>query len=199
MLCNIKKQTLLKENRFIEKFKSKSKSELEYKVEKPSLFDTEAVLAAKHILENFSDYEVNITSEKKLKEAPLIEPIFKEKSFFKNKWIYRFVIFFTAISVMISLWASNRYESSNYFAWSILNGLFFIVLISKHEKMLNSLKILSIIALLFILYNYLNVYINLQENEKITIPMKDLKFIGIYLFIIFGGELIIEKRKVQIN
>jgi len=189
----------LKKNKFIEKFKSKSKTELKYKVENPSLFDSEAVLAAKHILENFSDYEIVETSEKKQIEKPLIEPIFKEKAFFKNKWIYRFALFSTSFTTILTFWLFTVRENIDLLIWSIINFLFFIVLISSDKKTLPKLKLLSIISLCFIVYRYVIFYLSLEQNESFTFELKDAKFIAIYLFIILGGELIIEIRKVQTN
>ena len=189
----------MKENKFIEKFKSKTKTELKFKVENPSPFDNEAVLAAKHILENYSEYEKVETPEKKQIEKSIIEPIFKEKAVFKNKWIYRFAIVFTSFTTVLSFWSFTVRENFDLLIWSIINFLFLIVLISRDKKTLPKLKLLSIISLCFILYRYVIFYLTLEQNESFTFELKDFKFIAIFLFIILGGELIIDVRKVQTN
>jgi hypothetical protein len=189
----------LKKNKFIEKFKSKSKTELKYKVDNPSLFDSEAVLAAKHILENFSDYKVVEISDEKQVEKPFIEPIFKEKAFFKNKWIYRLALVSSLFMTVFYFWVFTVRENIDFLIWSIINFLFFIVLISRDKKTLPKLKLLSIISLCFIVYRYVTFYLTLEQNESFTFELKDVKFIAIFLFIILGGELMIEIRKVQTN
>ncbi|ALJ06541.1 hypothetical protein APS56_15985 [Pseudalgibacter alginicilyticus] len=184
----------MKENKFIEKFKHKPKSELEYKIENASLYETDAVEAAKYLLENYSELE-NI----EIAENTQTEFQFKEKAFFKNKWIYRLAVFSSFFIMAISFWASDINESYDLIIWGILNLLFLIVLISKHKKTLLLLKILSGGALCFLVYRYVNFYIILGESDTFTLLIKDMKYLAVYLFIIFGGELIIENRKVKIN
>jgi hypothetical protein len=184
----------LKENKFIEKFKEKPKSELEYKIENASQYEADAVAAAKYILENYTEFQ-NI----EIAENIQTEFQFKEKAFFKNKWIYRLAILSSFFIMAVSFWASNINESYDLIIWGILNLLFLIVLISKHKKTLLFLKILSGGALCFLVYRYVNFYIVLGESDTFTLLIKDIKYLAVYLFIIFGGELIIENRKVKIN
>jgi len=75
--------------------------------------------------------------------------------------------------------------------------LFLIVLISRDKKTLPKLKLLSIISLCFIIYRYVIYYFSLEQKESFTFELKDVKFIAIFLFIILGGELMIEVRKVK--
>ena len=184
----------MKENKFIEKFKEKPKSELEYKIENASQYEADAVAAAKYILENYTEFQ-NI----EIAENIQTEFQFKEKAFFKNKWIYRLAILSSFFIMAVSFWASNINESYDLIIWGILNLLFLIVLISKHKKTLLFLKILSGGALCFLVYRYVNFYIVLGESDTFTLLIKDIKYLAVYLFIIFGGELIIENRKVKIN
>jgi len=184
----------LKENKFIEKFKEKPKSELEYKIENASQYEADAVAAAKYILENYTEFQ-NI----EIAENIQTEFQFKEKAFFKNKWIYRLAILSSFFIMAVSFWASNINESYDLIIWGILNLLFLIVLISKYKKTLLFLKILSGGALCFLVYRYVNFYIVLGESDTFTLLIKDIKYLAVYLFIIFGGELIIENRKVKIN
>jgi hypothetical protein len=184
----------LKENKFIEKFKEKPKSELEYKIENASQYEADAVAAAKYILENYTEFQ-NI----EIAENIQTEFQFKEKAFFKNKWIYRLAIFSSFFIMAVSFWASDINESYDLIIWGILNLLFLIVLISKYKKTLLFLKILSGGALCFLVYRYVNFYIVLGESDTFTLLIKDIKYLAVYLFIIFGGELIIENRKVKIN
>jgi hypothetical protein len=184
----------LKENKFIEKFKEKPKSELEYKIENASQYEADAVAAAKYILENYTEFQ-NI----EIAENVQTEIKFKEKAFFKNKWIYRLAILSSFFIMAVSFWASNINESYDLIIWGILNLLFLIVLISKYKKTLLFLKILSGGALCFLVYRYVNFYIVLGESDTFTLLIKDIKYLAVYLFIIFGGELIIENRKVKIN
>ena len=184
----------MKENKFIEKFKEKPKSELEYKIENASQYEADAVAAAKYILENYTEFQ-NI----EIAENIQTEFQFKEKAFFKNKWIYRLAILSSFFIMAVSFWASNINESYDLIIWGILNLLFLIVLISKYKKTLLFLKILSGGALCFLVYRYVNFYIVLGESDTFTLLIKDIKYLAVYLFIIFGGELIIENRKVKIN
>lgn len=184
----------MKENKFIEKFKHKSKSELESKIENSSNYDSDAIEAAKYILENYSELENQKTIENSQTEFR-----FKEKAFFKNKWIYRLAVFSTFFIMAVSFWGSDINERYDLIIWSILNLLFLIVLISRHKKTLLGLKILSVFALSFMFYRYLNYYIITGENEIFSQLTKDIKYLAVYLFIIFGGELLIENRKVKIN
>ncbi|MGY5353501.1 hypothetical protein [Wenyingzhuangia sp. IMCC45467] len=189
----------MKKNKYIEKFKFKTKSELEYKIENPSLFDKEAIEAAKVLLENYSINENNTTKEKNIESIEKVEPIYKEKAFFKYKWMYRFAIFYTCIVSLACLWLLKYEEHINYAIWGIINIMAFIVLISKHRKTLYYLKVLSIVALIFIIYKYIYTYFNLNENETINFQSKDVNYILFFFVILFGGEQLIEVRKVQIN
>jgi hypothetical protein len=183
----------LKENKFIDKFKQKTKSELEYKIENASQYDADAVEAAKYLLDNYSEFRKEDITENFQTEFQ-----FKEKAFFKNKWIYRLAIFSSFFIMSISFWVSDINESYDLIIWGVLNLLFLIVLISKYKKTLLFLKLLSGGALCFLVYRYVNYYIILGESETFTLLIKDIKYLAVYLFIIFGGELIIENRKIKI-
>ena len=117
--------------------------------------------------------------------------------FFKNKWIYRFALVFTSITTVFIFWAFIVRENIDLLIWSIINFLFLIVLISRDKKTLPKLKLLSIISLCFIIYRYVIYYFSLEQKESFTFELKDVKFIAIFLFIILGGELMIEVRKVK--
>jgi hypothetical protein len=184
----------LKENKFIEKFKLKTKSELEHKVENSANYDPDAIAAARYVLDNYSEIKNVETTENTQTESR-----FKEKVFFKNKWIYRVAVLSTFFIMVVSFWASNINKSYDLIVWSILNLLFLIVLISKHKKTLLGLKILSSFALCFMLYRYVNFYIIMGKNETFSLLIKDIKYLTVYLFIIFGGELLFENRKIKIN
>jgi hypothetical protein len=189
----------LKENKYIEKFKLKTKSELEYKIENPSLFGDEALEAAKIVLQNYDLNKDSKAKNKKLDSSEKAEAIFKDKAFFKQKWIYIIALLYTALATVISFFAINYLTNYDYAIWGIINLAAFIVLIIKHPKTLYFLKALSIMALIFILYRYISTYLNLTENETIAFQTKDIKYILICFILIFGGEQIIEVRKVQTN
>ncbi len=184
----------MKENKFIEKFKRKPKSELEYKVENASQFEPDAVEAAKYLLENYSELENPENAENSQTEFR-----YKEKAFFKNKWIYRIAVFSSFFIMVVSFWVSDINESYDLIVWGIINLLFLTVLVSRYKKTLLFLKLLSGGALCFLVYRYVNFYIILGESDTFTLLIKDIKYLTVYLFIIFGGELIIENRKVKIN
>ena len=192
----------MKENKFIEKFKQKTKSELIDKIENSSLYEQDAIKAAKYILENYSDYEnenENENENEKFIEKSTIDFQYKEKAYFKSKWIYRIAVFYTFISMTLSFWASDIDKSYDLIIWSLINLLFLIVIISKHPKTLLGLKILSGTALCFMLYRYMNYYLSLVETETFSIQLKDIKYSSVYLFIIFGGKLMIENRMIKIK
>ena len=188
------------ENRFIEKFKYKSKSELEDKISNPKLFNPEAIFAAKYVLDNFNQYQNEKKEIEKSKQSSVEKtPIFKDKAIFKNKWIYRLGLFFTLILTLSYSITFNIEGNFEYLIWSIINGLFFIVLLSKHRETVYFLNILSTLSLLVIYYRYLKIYINLGENQEILFSMRDIKYVGIYVFLIFGGKLLVEIKRVQVN
>ena len=184
----------MKENKYIEKFKLKTKSELEYKIENPSLFGNEALEAARIVLQNYDLNKDSKAKNKKLDSSKKAEAIFKDKAFFKQKWIYIIALLYTALATVISFFAINYLTNYDYAIWGIINLAAFIVLIIKHPKTLYFLKALSIMALIFILYRYISTYL-----KTIAFQTKDLKYILICFILIFGGEQIIEVRKVQTN
>ena len=183
----------MENNRFIEKFKFKSKSELEHKVSNPEQFEPESILAAKYILDNYSKYE----EEKQEKIKSLIKPpVFKEKSFFKNKLLYRITVLISLIFSIYKVFHGYHNESYVSYIWASLYFSFFIVLISKHKKSLKLLKILCGVSILFIILRYSIIFFKLGY---LNISYDDFKFSAVCLFFILGGDLLIETRVVQIN
>ena len=83
------------------------------------------------------------------------EPIYKEKAFFKNKWIYWAALTITIISILASIIAFNKYGSFKYIIWGTIQFLFFAIIISKHPKTIKALKILSAITLIYLSIMYL--------------------------------------------
>lgn len=75
----------MKENKYIKKFKLKTKSELEYKIENPSLFGNEAIEAAKIVLQNYDLDKDSKAKHKDVESLEKVEAIFKDKAFFKQK------------------------------------------------------------------------------------------------------------------
>ena len=186
----------MKENRYIEKFKGKSKHELEYKLANPSLFDPESIVAAKYILENYANYQSEKLTVEKLVEEP---SVYKEMAVFKNKWVYRAGLFFTCILTLSYAINFGVHTSYEYLIWTVINGLFFLTLLSKHKETPLFLNILSTMSLLVMYYYYLEIYLNLNESQELIISLRDIKSMGIYLFLIFGGELVLEVRDVEVN
>ncbi|WP_136482336.1 hypothetical protein [Cognatitamlana onchidii] len=113
----------MKENKYIEKFKHKSKRDLEYKVNNPSLFDSESILAAKHILENYSEFQKQQSETKN--NCQEIE----NKSFSTNSFLIPFIIFSCLIAVVILINGLNNI----YLLMSITSG-YFSYLLFKHYK-----------------------------------------------------------------
>tara|TARA_B100000809_G_scaffold85250_1_gene83726 strand:- start:269 stop:829 length:561 start_codon:yes stop_codon:yes gene_type:complete len=185
----------MENNRFLEKFKDKNESELREIIKRAEQSDPKAIIAAKHILENFSDF-----NKKSKVEKVIVDPIFKEKSFFKNKWIYIVFIGYSLLASLSVIFTYNLPQAYIFISWSIVNLLIFIVLISKHKDTLHYLKILSMISIGFILFRYIDTYlIHSELNKEFKIENKDFKFIAIYIGIIFAGDYFIETRNVQIN
>ena len=185
----------MKENKFIEKFKFKNKTELESIINKPDKYNFEAVSAAKFILDNYSGLENSLNKEKNY-----AAPIFKEKAFFKNKWIYRFSIVYALFATSVIIFTYKLPQAYIYAIWSIINGLILIVLLSKHKNTLYYLKILSTICLGFVLFRYIDTYIiHSNANEGFKIEKKDLRYVVVYLVIILAGDQLIETRTIQIN
>lgn len=136
--------------------------------------------------------------ESKFKTNTEIEPIYKEKAFFKNKWIFWFCIFATIISIIASIIAFNRSGGFKYIIWGTIQFLFFLILISKHPKTIKALKTLSAISLLYLASLYLVDALTL-ENKKLVFQQKDLKIVLILIIVYFGGDQYIEVRKIQTN
>lgn len=193
----------MEKNKFIEKFKNKTKSELEHINENPSLYQKEAIEATKILLEKYNEKRKTKSCEKeKIQELLKNEPIYKEKAFFKYKWMYWIVFIYTLIASIFSLWIMNEFkgiDSINFGIWGIINLIAFIVIISKHKKTLLYLKILSLVSLIYIAYRYAYTYLNLAEDETIEFLSKDIKFLVLMFIIIFAGDKLIETRKINIR
>ncbi|MDV7188593.1 hypothetical protein R3X25_15000 [Lutibacter sp. TH_r2] len=189
----------MKENLYIKKFKNKTRTELEFKVNNSEVFEPDAVYAAKYILENFDKFEKYREKKTEFKKEEIKEFVFKEKAIFKNKWIYRIALVSTLITAISFFWIFTVRDNFDFLIWSIINFLFFIVLIVRDKKTLPKLKLLSIISLFFIIYRYVIYYVSLEEKALFNFEIKDVKFIAIYLFIILGGDLLIEIKKVKVS
>lgn len=113
----------MKENKYIEKFKNKSKIDLEYKVNNPSQFDNESVLAAKHILENYSEFQKQQSETKNNSQE------IENKSFSTNSYLTPFIIFSCLIGVVVLISGLNNV----YLLTSITSG-YFSYLMFKHYK-----------------------------------------------------------------
>ena len=126
------------------------------------------------------------------------DPIFKEKAFFKKKWIFWFGIIATLVSVIASIIAYHKYGSFKYIIWGTIQFLFFVIIISKHPKTTKALKMLSAITLLYLASVYIVEAITL-DDKKLVFQQKDLKIVLILIIVYFGGEQLIEVRKIQTN
>ncbi|MEG1230094.1 MAG: hypothetical protein RSD71_15490 [Flavobacterium sp.] len=127
-----------------------------------------------------------------------IEPIYKEKAVFRNKWIFWCSICVTIISIIASIIAFNKSGAFKYIIWGTIQFLFFVILVSKHAKTIKALKILSTITLLYLASLYLIDALTL-ENKKLVFQQKDLKIVLILIVVYFGGDEYIEVRKIQTN
>ena len=182
----------MEENKFIEKFKTKSTFELNQIIENPSSFENQAVEAAQHHLSNPTI---------KIEEKPkgIDEPIFKEKAFFKHKVQFKFAIIFILFSILFLSFLFKIYGGSKYLIWVIIQVLIFAVIISKSQRTVLYLKYLSIISISFIAGIYLLDYISLAENEEFIFNNRYWAVAVIHLAFLIEGEKLIEIRKVQTN
>ena len=182
----------MEENKFIEKFKTKSTFELNQIIENPSSFENQAVEAAKHHLSN---------PKIKIKEKPkgIVEPIFKEKAFFKQKGLFKFAIILILFSILFLSILFKIYGGYKYLIWVIIQVLIFAVIISKSQRTVLYLKYLSIISIFFIAGIYLLDYISLAENEEFIFNNRYISVVVIHLAFLIEGEKVIEVKKVQTN
>jgi hypothetical protein len=184
----------MEENKFIEKFKTKSTFELNQIIENPSSFENQAVEAAQHHLSN-----PTIKIEIKEKPKGIVEPIFKEKAFFKHKVQFKFAIIFILFSILFLSFLFKIYGGYKYLIWVTIQVLIFAVIISKSQRTVLYLKYLSIISISFIAGIYLLDYISLAENEEFIFNNRYWSVAVIHLAFLIEGEKLIEIKKVQTN
>ncbi len=191
-------------NRFIKKFDSKSKFELEHYTQNPSKFEPLAVDAAKYILDT-KDFnaERNENENQELIKINFEEPIFKEKAFFINKWIYRlsalWLFGYTIIYLFIAIYKPSFYS----IFWTLICGISFLIIITKQRKTITFLKQISALALIVLGIQYLIYFTfnyDLTNGPSISsILFKDIKLILILVLTFFTINQLIENKTVRIN
>ena len=189
---------MLLENRFIEKFKDKTKSELEEYLNNPSIYQPIAVEAAKYLIEN-KDF-----SPKKPKIEPEVieeEPELVERAFFKSKILYiSAIIFFSFASLGFIITILADPFNPNLL-WGGIMTSYLLVLISKTKKTVYYLKLISLFALLLFTLQYvLYIFISIINNTEIEFwddfISHDLRLIVFYILVIYSSESLVEIRTV---
>ena len=184
-------------NRFIKKFKNKNKHDLEQLIENASLYEPSAVEAAKYLLEN-KVYN-NLDSNSEIDE-PKEEPQLVEKAFFKSSALYKMASLLSLGYSVILLFISFYQPSVYTILWAAIMSSCFLVLISKHRKTVLYLKLLGILALIVLTFQYA-VYLIVTINaggdiDFFALVFNDYKLILACLLMIFLGESLIETKLV---
>jgi hypothetical protein len=184
-------------NRFIKKFENKNKHDLEQLIENASLYEPSAVEAAKYLLENKGFN--NLDSNSKIDE-PKEEPQFVEKAFFKSSALYKMASLLSLGYSVVLLFISFYQPSVYTILWAAIMSSCFLVLISKHRKTVLYLKLLGILALIVLTFQYA-VYLIVTINaggdiDFFALVFNDYKLIIACLLMIFLGESLIETKLV---
>ena len=184
-------------NRYIKKFENKNKHDLEQLIQNASLYEPSAVEAAKYLLEN-KDFN-DLDSNSKIDE-PKEEPQLVEKAFFKSSALYKMASLLSLGYSVILLFISFYQPSVYTILWAAIMSSCFLVLISKHRKTVLYLKLLGILALIVLTFQYA-VYLIVTINaggdiDFFALVFNDYKLILACLLMIFLGESLIETKLV---
>ncbi|MFT5885955.1 MAG: hypothetical protein ACI9IP_002419 [Arcticibacterium sp.] len=122
----------------------------------------------------------------------------EQKAYFKSKLVFRFALFYSLIATLSVLITYKYPQAYIYVIWSFINGLIFIVLLSKNKNTLCYLKVLSAASIAFICSRYVDTYIiQSNVNGDFIIERKDVTFIAVYLIFLLRGEQLIEIRTIK--
>jgi hypothetical protein len=184
-------------NRFIKKFENKNKHDLEQLIQNASLYEPSAVEAAKYLLKNKGFN--NLESNSKIDE-PKEEPQLIEKAFFKSSALYKMASLLSLGYSVILLFISFYQPSVYTILWAAKMSSCFLVIISKHKKTVLYLKLLGILALIVLSFQYA-VYLIVTINaggdiDFFALVFNDYKLILACVLMIFLGESLIETKLV---
>ena len=187
------------DNVFVKRFLNKRKSDLEYYIDNPSSFDPSAVEAAKIILAD-KIFKSNVEEMSIDKYTAIKEPVFVEKAIFKSKLLYRFLIILTSIYTLIILVGAINYYNDYVYIWLFIYSSSFFVLISKSKKTLIYLKLLAIMSLMTLSYQYIEYFVLYFDGYNSVLSSslyRDFKIILICLITIFTIDRLVEIKLVE--